>query len=249
MFYTCNYRLKIVFLQATNVRMTTKEAYTILESANFLRDFGEVQPMTPEDMETRRRVIDFVHELETARFMLAMSYKDPFLDLVEEKDFGNKFKTGFFKQHYLYSALIWYHNSFDMLLQCLWFRHRLYVPIELNDQNIEKILHTCNVSKIKGILYKNQIDNPLSIFEKRHHKTLDYANRVKHRQYLENSSYILYEEFFNVVKGDYNSDKTKKHVNLSDIQVLLIEFHKDIIRLAKELLIPINDSLSNMFEE
>lgn len=249
MFSMYNYKLNNVFLQATNVLMTTKEAYTILESANFLRDFGEVQPMTPEDIETRRRIIDFVHELETARFMLAMSYKDPFLDLEEEKDFGNKFKTEFFKQHYLYSALIWYHNSFDMLLQCLWFRHQLYTPIELNDQNIEEILRKCKISMIKRLLYKNKIDNPFSVFEERHKKVLDYANRLKHRQYLENSSYILYEEFFNVVKGDYNSDKTKKHVNLSDIQVLLIEFHKDIIRLAKELLIPIHDSLSNMFEE
>jgi hypothetical protein len=81
-----------VFLQQTRIIMTTKEAYSVLESANFLRDLGEVQPMTPEDMETRRRIIDFVHELETARFMLAMSYKEPFLDLVEEKDYGNKFK-------------------------------------------------------------------------------------------------------------------------------------------------------------
>lgn len=236
-------------MQATNVLMTTKEAYAVLESANFLRDFGEVQPMTPEDMETRRRIIDFVHELETARFMLAMSYKDPFLDLVEEKDFGNKFKTEFFKQHYLYSALIWYHNSFDMVLQCLWFRHQLYSPIELNNQNIEDILCNCNIKKIKEKLYENKNDNPISDFKRRHKKVLDYANRLKHRQYLENSSYILYEEFFNVVKGNYNSDKTKKHVNLSNIQKWLIDFHKDIISLAKELLIPIHDSLSNEFAQ
>ena len=29
--------------------------------------------ITPEDTETRRRIIDFVHEIDTARFMLAMS--------------------------------------------------------------------------------------------------------------------------------------------------------------------------------
>ena len=40
--------------------MTTKEAYSVLESANFLRDLGEVQPMTPEDMETRRRIIEIL---------------------------------------------------------------------------------------------------------------------------------------------------------------------------------------------
>lgn len=235
-------------MQQTRIIMKTKEAYSVLESANFLRDLGEVQPMTPEDMETRRRIIDFVHELETARFMLAMSYKEPFLDLVEEKDYGNKFKTEYFKQHYLYSALIWYHNSFDMVLQCLWFNHQLYAPTELTGQNIEVILRKCQISKIKELLYQNKDDNFISNFEKRHKEVLDLANRLKHRQYLENSSYILYEEFFNVVKGNYNSDDTKKRVNLSKIQDLLINFHKDIIQLAKELLVPIHDSLSNEFD-
>ncbi len=229
--------------------MTTKEAYIVLESANFLRDLGEVQPITPEDMETRRRIIDFVAELETARFMLAMSYKDPFLDIVEEKDFGNKFKTEFFKQHYLYSALIWYQNSFDMVLQCLWFSHQLYIPIELSVQNMEAILRKCKISKIIELLYQNLENNPISKFEKRHKKVLDLANRLKHRQYFENSSYILYEEFFNVVKGNYNSDETKKRVRLSDIQIWLIDFHKDIISLARELLVPIHNSLSNQFAQ
>ncbi|UPS45434.1 hypothetical protein M1D30_04470 [Prevotella sp. E15-22] len=227
--------------------MTTRDAYCVLESANFLRDLGEVQPVTPEDMETRRRIIDFVRELETARFMLAMSYKHPYLDIVEEKDFGNKFKTEYFKQHYLYSALIWYHNSFDMVLQCLWFNHQLYAPTELTGQNMEEILRRCKISQIKKLLYQNKDDNPISNFEKRHKEVLDLANRLKHRQYLENSSYILYEEFFNVVKGKYNSDETKKHVDLNKIQDLLIVFHKDIIQMAKELLVPIHDTLSNQF--
>ena len=64
--------------------MTTREAYQILEPAHFLRDDDVVQPLTPEDTETRRRLIDFVHELDTARFMLAMSFKEPYLDLVED---------------------------------------------------------------------------------------------------------------------------------------------------------------------
>lgn len=47
-------------MQQTRIIMTTKEAYSVLESANFLRDLGEVQPMTPEDMETRRRIIEIL---------------------------------------------------------------------------------------------------------------------------------------------------------------------------------------------
>ena len=114
---------------------------------------------------------------------------------------------------------------------------------------MEDILRRCKISKIKKLLYENNDDNPISIFEKRHKKELDLSNRLKHRQYFENSSYILYEEFFNVVKGNYNSDDTKKRVNLSDIQDLLIGFHKDIIQLARELLVPIHDSLSNQFDQ
>lgn len=136
-----------------------------------------------------------------------------------------------------------------MVLQCLWFNHQLYAPIELTGQNMEVILRKCKISKIKELLYENNDDNPITIFEKRHKEELDLANRLKHRQYFENSSYILYEEFFNVVKGNYNSDDTKKHVDLSKIQDLLINYHKDIIQLARELLVPIHDSLSNQFDQ
>lgn len=110
--------------------MTTKEAYRILEPAHFLKDEELVQPNTPDEIETRRRIIDFIKELDIARFMLAMSFKeagtDPYLDLFEEKDFNNKFKHAYYRQHYLYSSVIWCQNSFDMILQSLWFHHKLY---------------------------------------------------------------------------------------------------------------------------
>ena len=129
--------------------MTTREAYQLLEPAHFLKDKDLVQPFTPEDVETRRRIIDFVHEIETARFMLAMSYKEPYLDLVEEKDFNNKFKTNYFKQHYLYSAILWYNNSFDLILQCLWFKHQLYGKQPITNENIEDILSKCRAEYIR----------------------------------------------------------------------------------------------------
>ncbi len=228
--------------------MTTREAYQILEPAHFLRDNDLVQPLTPEDTETRRRIIDFVHEIDTARFMLAMSFKEPYLDLVEEKDFGNKFKTEYFKQHYLYSALIWYHNCFDLVLQCLWFKHRLYGNIELRNDTIEVILNKCRLSKIKELLYKNDKNNPISEFDINHNHVHDLANRLKHRQYIENDNYLLYAEAFNVVADGYNSETSRHHEKLSKIQIELVKYHKDIIQLAKDLLIPIRDSISNLLE-
>jgi len=178
-----------------------------------------------------------------------MSYKEPYLDLVEEKDFDNKFKTEYFKQHYLYSALIWYHNSFDLVLQCLWFKHRLYGDIQLKSNNIERILCDCKLSQIQKRLYNNQEDNPISKFNKRNHEVHDLANRLKHRQYIENDNYLLYAEALNVVSDGYNSDVTKFHKKLSDIQSKLVDYHKDIIRLAKEILLPIYNSISNLLEE
>ena len=71
--------------------------------------------------------------------------------------------------------------------------------------------------------------------------------RLKHRQYLENDNYLLYAEFFNVLSEGYNSDETKVHVKLDDIQGSLMKYHKDLIGLAKELLIPIHKSISNAF--
>lgn len=227
--------------------MTTKEAYSLLESAHFLKDDDLVQPCTPEDTETRRRIIDFAHDIDTARFMLAMSYKQPYFDLVDEKDFDNKFKTEYFKQHYLYSALIWYHNSFDLILQCLWFKYHLYKEDQLRTDNIEKILYDCKISKIQERLYNNQSNNPITEFYKRNQEAHDLANRLKHRQYIENDNYLLYAEFFNVTSEGYNSDVTKVHVILDNIQTMLMRYHKDIIELAKELLIPIHDSITNAF--
>ena len=228
--------------------MTTREAYSILETAHFLKDEDLVLPITPEDTETRRRIYDFIHEIETARFMLAMSFKEPYLDLVGEKDYGNKFKTEYFKQHYLYSAVIWYHNCFDLVLQCLWFKHKLYGEIEMRSDTIEKILQDCKLSQITKRLYDGDINNPICLFNSRNIEVHDLANRLKHRQYLENDSYILYGEALNVLANGYNSDDTKHHVKLSDIQLMLIDYHKDIIKLAKEILSPIRCSISNMLE-
>lgn len=227
--------------------MTTRDAYMLLEPAHFLKDKDLVQPITPEDAETRRRIIDFVHEIDTARFMLAMSYKDPYLDLVDEKDFDNKFKTEYFKQHYLYSAVIWYHNSFDLILQCLWFKYRLYGDIQLCSANVEKILRSCEIKKIEKLYYNGNRDNPVTNFNRRNKNVHELANRLKHRQYIENDNYLLYAEFFNVVSEGYNSDDTKVHVKLDKIQDLLLRYHRDIIELAKELLIPIHESIANEF--
>ena len=239
----------LYFCSIQRTVMTTKEVYSILEPAHFLKDKDLVQPKTPEDIETRRRIIDFVHEIDSARFMLAMSYKEPYLDLVEEKDYGNKFKTEYFKQHYLYSALIWYHNCFDLILQCLWFKHKLYGGIILHSDNIETILQNCKLSQIEKLLYDGDSKNPVSKFNERNKGVHDLANRLKHRQYLENDSYILYAEAFTFVADGYNSDKTKRHVRLSDIQSMLVKYHKDIIELAKDMLIPIRNSISNEFSD
>ena len=159
--------------------MTTREAYEQLEPAFFLKDKDLVLPTSPEDVETRRRIIDFIHEIETARFMLAMSYKHPYLDLVDEKDFDNKFKTEYFKQHYLYSALIWYHNSFDLVLQCLWFKYHLYKEKQLRADNIEKILYECKISKIQERLYNNQSNNPITEFNERNKNTKQFKYKFK----------------------------------------------------------------------
>lgn len=156
--------------------MTTREAYQILEPAHFLKDEDVVQPLTPEDTETRRRII------------------------------------------------------------------------ELRDDTIEVILNKCRLSKIKESLYDNDAENPISQFNEQHHFVHDLANRLKHRHYIENDNYLLYAEFFNVVADGYNSDVTKHHVKLDKIQVELVKYHKDIIQLAKDLLIPIHKSISNMFE-
>lgn len=232
--------------------MTTKEAYRILEPVHFLKDKGFVQPMTPEEIETRRRIIDFIKEVDIARFMLAMSFKeagtDPYLDLFEEKDFNNKFKHAYYRQHYLYSSVIWYHNSFDMILQCLWFHHKLYDK-SLCKENMEEILHGCTPKTLIKRLYLGNQDNLISHFANTNDFVLDLANRLKHRQFVENDSYLLYAEVLNAKDGEYCSDDTVFRIKLNDLQDQLVTFHKNLVALAKELLIPIHESISNILQE
>jgi len=51
--------------------MTTKDVYKLLEPAHFLKDKDLVLPLTPEDVETRRRIVDFIHEIDTAPFYVS----------------------------------------------------------------------------------------------------------------------------------------------------------------------------------
>lgn len=233
--------------------MTTKEAYKELESAHFLKDNDLVLPSTPQQLETRRRVVDFIREIDTARFMLAMSFKqpgiDPYLDLFEVKDFNNEFKHNFYRQYYLYSAVIWYRFSFEMILQCLWFHHQLYGKNQFSTKLVKDTIAKCNIDKVKTMLYNGSDNNPLSFFKKLHKYIFEIADGLKHRQFISNDSYLLYAEAFDVIDGDYNSKGTMVHVNLEVLQEELMAFHKDIIALAKELLIPIHKSIDNILEE
>lgn len=233
--------------------MTTKEAYKELESAHFLKDKDLVQPPTSQQLETRRRIVDFIREIGTARFMLAMSFKqpgiDPYLDLFEEKDFNNEFKHNFYRQYYLYSAVIWYHNSFDLILQCLCFYHELYGDKHFSTKLVKETLKKCDIILIKSSLYNGDDHNPLSTFKKKHKYVFDIAKGLKHRQYISNDSYLLYAEAFEVTDSDYSSKDTMVHVDLKVLQEELMTFHKDIIALAKELLIPIHNSIDNILEE
>ena len=96
-------------------------------------------------------------------------------------------------------------------------------------------------------LDNDQIKQQLKDFLDRNTEVHDLANRLKHRQYIENENYILYTEGLNVVAEGYDSDVTRYRKRLADIQSLLMNYHKDIIQLAKDLLLPIHNSISNLF--
>lgn len=205
--------------------------------------------MDRNSIETRRRLLDFSHELDIARFMLAMSYKqpgkDPYLDLFEEKDFCNEFKHNYYRQHYILSAVIWYHNSFDLMMQCLWFFHKLYNK-ELNDNNFQKIITDCSYKKIVDKLYKDA-DNPFKSFKEEYDDILDLANALKHRLFVSSDIFDLYGEILISKKEDYHSEETKKECKLLELQSKLMNFHKDLIKIAKEILIPIKENLKESF--
>ncbi|MBQ0118215.1 MAG: hypothetical protein KBS42_00380 [Bacteroidales bacterium] len=229
--------------------MVTKDLYKNLEPAHFLKDHELIQPSTPEDLETRRRLADFSREIDIATFMLAMSFKqpneDPYLDLFEEKDFGNKFKHDYYRQYYLYSSLLWYQNAFEMLSQCLWFYHHLYKG-DLKDGEFEKKILCFKIhDTILKRVFNGDESNIYTQFKNKHSIVIEWANNLKHRQFLENDTYLQYLEMWDVEEEKYHSDETKKHIHLEDLQSKLIAYHKDIIDLAKNLLIPIREDLNS----
>ena len=114
---------------------------------------------------------------------------------------------------------------------------------------MKETLKKCDIILIKSSLYNGDDRNPLSAFKKKHKYVFDIAKGLKHRQYISNDSYLLYAEAFEVTDGDYNSKDTMVHVDLEVLQEELMAFHKDIIALAKELLIPIHKSIDNILQE
>ena len=210
--------------------MTTRDVYEILEPAHFLKDQELFVPQTPVDTETGRRLSDFSREVDIAAFMLAMSYKKPYLDLFEEKDFNNEFKHKYYSQHYLYSALIWYQNCYDMFGQCLWFYYRLYKQdgLKLTSGDFDKIITRCKENVIKERLYGNKA-NPYSNFKQEHRIVFEYGNKLKHRLFLENEGYMQYKEFANLKDRDYDAGETKSHILITDVQELLIKYHQALV--------------------
>jgi hypothetical protein len=96
-------------------------------------------------------------------------------------------------------------------------------------------------------LDNEQIKKQLIDFIERNTEVHDLANRLKHRQYIENYNYLLYAEYFNVETECYNSEVTRYRKRLTDIQSLLMDYHRETIQLAKDLLIPIHNSITNLF--
>lgn len=230
--------------------ITTKEAYKILKLPTFLFETGLIMPNTPEEMETRRRMIDFKKELHIATFMLAMSFKDagsdPMLDLFEQKDHNNVFKHAFYRQHYLYSSVFWYSNSFEMILQTIWFQNKLYnaYHIDFCTTNFEDIVEKCNIKSLCDEINDENLTSSLKSFKKKHKYVFDLAKRLKHRQFVENDSYLLYREAFDLITDNYDSTKTTFKVNLPDLQKRLIEFHNELVDLAERILQPIYETLN-----
>ena len=113
----------------------------------------EILPDSSDTIECIRRIWDFKQELFAARFHLAMSYKDFYEDLFEPDDPSLNFKMKFYKQFYLYDAVMWYNNCFDLMLQVLWFKDGAFK--RLSKKGTQKFLYltTENFEQVLCCLY------------------------------------------------------------------------------------------------
>lgn len=210
------------------------------------------------DVEVARRMQDLYDEICSARFALINSCRNEYNEFLS---FDTNYKGHLWiKSQFLNNAIIWYNNSFDILLQVLWFHYKMHNK-ELCNENYTQIIEDCkNFYKFNSALENKPWYNHFDKFRKkylynpsseknRYLSVRDLANTIKHRRMLRydqmktsNRCYLTIpkeqslKEFIKFGGSTlYDSSKTIEYLSMEKVSEILFSFHEDLVNLSKEI--------------
>ncbi len=156
------------------------------------------------------------------------------------------------RTEFLNNAIIWYNNSFDVLLQIPWIGHKIYKDYTIKNikydlrqiqhaEEYDKILAHCNWARIKNWQEKKgELNDYWTALQEFHYSEIyqqvnDWANKLKHR------NGIFYEETYeetpvNVTLDNYHPLKLTPELLPMDYVIdTLVEYHVTMLELIEQI--------------
>lgn len=150
------------------------------------------------------------------------------------------------RAEFLNNAILWYHSSFDILLQTIWIGKKLYytkTTKNLRDiltlDDYDRILAGCGWGKIESWLESQKENDEFLVCQFRkgsiYRKVQTWANKLKHRNgvyYMETYvEEILPHEIFN-----YNPIKfSPSLISIDNVIDTLVSYHKALLCVIEEI--------------
>lgn len=194
--------------------------------------------------EVTRRMQDAYNMLNCARFNLVMAQKDSYPEVLDEPH--EKEPNLWIKSIYIDNALIAYNNTFDYILQIVWFHYKIYEQYsqKLSSTTLDEILQGCMWKKIEN--KQNCIDSSLFTAMNSfylNNKINDNANCLKHRRWI---NFDSVDDGLTILDCNYDSIDTYKTENTTgkdNIIDILKEHHKKVVNLMEILFNTIKTSI------
>lgn len=204
-------------------------------------------------IETSRRCQDLYHTVVNARFNFALSCADKYPKLLADNSDRNILTI---KGLFLNSAILWYNNTFDHLLQVLWVYYELFsikgIEANITTDTIDMILSKCKYDSVlkvgEGVVNPLLLKTIKDLYDTSSYSQIRlWANTIKHRSCLEYADLLKKDfAFISVVcdgeegvweaykkggKEVYNSMKAKqgRRVLIKDVSQSLYDYHKNLI--------------------
>lgn len=210
-------------------------------------------------IETSRRCQDLYHTVVNARFNFALSCAEEYPKLLAENSDRNILTV---KGLFLNSAILWYNNTFDHLLQVLWVYYELFavkgIETRITTDKMDRILSQCKFDRVlnvaEGVIHPMLLKKIKDLYDTSSYSQIRlWANIIKHRSCLEYVDILKREfAFISVVcegedgawdaykkggKEVYNSMKVKqgRRVTIKEVSQSLYDYHINLIEVIEGL--------------